>query len=223
MGMSGSFRERRGPLLPRPARRGAALLLIGSLQFILVGMLIPELRYPGYSLTARTISALGNTAHSPLAELFNGSIILLGLLSVIGFALLWGAVHPGGRRLVALGLLSIASLGAIGVGAAPENVQGTVHGLAALTVFLAGGPGLLLLPLAMTRDTRWDGFRMYTALSGVVTLVALLLYLRGLVGPLGPGGMERLIVAPLLLWEILVGIRLLRLPAYAPPLHRASG
>ncbi len=215
--MSATFRERRGPLLPRPARRGAALLLAGSLQFIVVGMLIPELRYPGYSLTANTISALGNTAHSPMAWLFNGSIIVLGLCSVVGFALLWSAFHPGGRRLVALGLLSLASLGAIGVGAAPENLQGTVHGLAALLVFLAGGFGLLLLPLAMTRDTRWDGFRIYTALSGVVTLAALLLYLRHLVGPLGAGGMERLVVAPLLLWEILAGIRLLRLPTYAPP------
>ncbi|MHB1435831.1 MAG: DUF998 domain-containing protein [Thermoplasmata archaeon] len=215
--MSASIRERRGPLLPRAARRGAALLLAGSLQFIVVGMLIPELRYPGYSPIADTISALGNTAHSPLAWLFNASIVVLGLLSVVSFALLWSAFHPGARRLVALGLLSIASLGAIGVGVAPENLQGTIHSLAALLVFLAGGLGLLLLPLAMTRDTRWDGFRLYTALSGLVTLIALLLYLRHLVGPLGTGGLERLIVAPLLLWEILVGVRLLGLPAYAPP------
>ena len=69
----------------------------------------------------------------------------------------------------------------------------------------------------MFRDTRWDGFRAYTLLSGVVGLVALVLFATKTYAGLGVGGMERLIVAPVILWSLVVGIHLARIPTYAPP------
>ena len=52
----------------------------------------------------------------------------------------------------------------------------------------------------MFRDTRWDGFRAYTMLSGLVILIALILFATKNYAGLGVGGMERLVVAPMLLW-----------------------
>jgi hypothetical protein len=68
----------------------------------------------------------------------------------------------------------------------------------------------------MFRDTRWDGYRAYSLFSGVLGLVAVILFETGKDVGLGVGGMERLIVAPLLLWLIVASIHLLRIPQYAP-------
>ncbi len=75
---------------------------------------------------------------------------------------------------------------------------------------------LIVLAVAMFQDARWDGLRAYSLFSGVLGLVATVLFLVGTDLGLGPGGMERLIVAPLLLWLIVGGARLLRFPQYAP-------
>jgi hypothetical protein len=42
-------------------------------------------------------------------------------------------------------------------------------------------------------------------LLGITTLVALALYIEGKYLGLGPGGMERMIVYPALLWGIIIG------------------
>jgi hypothetical membrane protein len=68
----------------------------------------------------------------------------------------------------------------------------------------------------MFRDTRWDGFRAFSILCGLVGLVALVLFASKDYAGLGVGGMERLIVAPVLLWAIVVGVHLARIPTYAP-------
>jgi hypothetical membrane protein len=77
----------------------------------------------------------------------------------------------------------------------------------------------------MFRDTRWDGFRTYTVLSGFVALIAVALFANKVYAGLGVGGMERLIVAPVLLWALVVGVHLVRIPTYAPTskLGRSTG
>ncbi|MFZ1022583.1 MAG: hypothetical protein WAN87_00405, partial [Thermoplasmata archaeon] len=59
-------------------------------------------------------------------------------------------------------------------------------------------------------------------------LISLILYVAGswhwggLWASLGEGGIERLIVAPLLLWTIVVSTHLVRIPTFAPPGVRSS-
>jgi hypothetical membrane protein len=221
---------RRGPLVHRSVHHGATLWLAGSLIFILA-MVVVQLGWsgpPAYSLSKNYISDLGNThcgpwpdassarICSPWHDVFNGAVIILGIFVLLG-AMLLRTGFPS-RRSSALGLLlvGVAGLGAIGVGVSPENVNGTVHDIASLVAFLIGSLALLVLGFAMFRDTRWDGLRAYTLVSGLVGLVATILFSEGIYAGLGPGGMERLIVAPLLLWLIVAPIHLLRIPQYAP-------
>ncbi|MCI4330062.1 MAG: hypothetical protein L3J80_04255, partial [Thermoplasmata archaeon] len=75
---------------------------------------------------------------------------------------------------------------------------------------------LVLLALAMSRDTRWQGLRFYTFLSGVVTFAALVLFATNRYFGIGPGGMERVLIAPILLWGIVAGVHLARLAVYVP-------
>jgi hypothetical membrane protein len=204
-----------GPLIPIQARRAGGVLLVGSVQFV-IAMIAVQLKYPGYSDFGNYISDLGG-AHSPWAAVFNGSVIVLGLLTILGAYLLLSAFNRRLSRTLGIGLLGISGIGAILVGIFPENstaLGGHMHTIAAFLAFIASGLALLILPAAMLRDTRWDGYRAFTFLLGIITLVAIGLYATSKWGALGPGGVERLIVAPILLWLIVVGIHLLSLPVY---------
>ena len=206
-----------GPLVHRTARAGGAVLVLGVLQFI-AGMVIAQLGYPGYSLIGNYISDLGGP-HSPLAWVFNDSIRVLGLLGILGVVMIRTAFQDRLTSKVGLWFLVVAEFGAILVGTFPETspeLGGNIHSVVSAITFIGSGIALLILSVAMLRDTRWEGYRGYTFLSGVVTLIALVLFQENLNGPLGVGGMERLIVAPILLWAILIGIHLLRMPTYAP-------
>jgi len=219
-------RERYGPLVHRSVRHGAIVWIVAVVEF-LVGMIITQIGYgSSYSLTQNYISDLGAVNCGPLSGrevcspwhlVFNISIVVFGLLILLGTILLRTGFPPRSTRTVGLALLVIASVGAIGVGLSPEDVNITVHSLSAATAFVAGNLALIVLGFAMFRDTRWDGFRAYSILSGLIGLVAFFLFVAKVYGPLGVGGMERLIVAPVLLWALVCGIHLGRIPTYAPP------
>jgi hypothetical membrane protein len=229
----GATTERYGPLVHRSVRHGAILWIIGVLEFV-VGMGITQAGYTGtsYSLTRNYISDYGavNCGYlhssvyppngidicSPWHLVFNVSIVLMGLLLIFGTILLWTGFPARGTRTIGLGFLIIAGIGAIGVGLSPEDVNTTVHLASAAVAFVLGNLALIVLAFAMFRDTRWDGYRAYTLLSGFVGLIAFILFYVGIWGPLGVGGMERLIVAPLLLWALVAGIHLARIPTFAP-------
>ena len=223
--------ERYGPLVHRSVRHGAILFIVGAVQF-LVGMAATQIGYgSSYSLTQNYISDLGamncgtfggsaslpgHYACSPWHLVFNVSIVLLGFLLILGVMLIRTAFPARRSRAIGLGLLVLSGIGAIGVGLFPEDVNITVHSVSAFLAFGGSGLALIVLGFAMFRDTRWDGFRAYTVLSGLVILIALVLFATQTYVGLGVGGMERLVVAPVLLWAIIVGIHLARIPTFAP-------
>lgn len=221
---------RLGPLVHRSVHHGSSLWLVGVLQF-LVAMAIVEIAWtghPAYSLTRDVISDLGNTqcgpwpqststdVCSPWHDLFNASAILLGALVILGAVLVRTGFAPRRSSSIGLALVALAGAGTIGVGVFPENVNLTVHSLSSLVAFLLGNLALVVLGFAMLRDTRWDGLRAYTVISGLFGLVASGLFLGHVYAGIGEGGMERLIVAPLLLWLAASSIHLLGIPQYAP-------
>ncbi len=226
--------ERYGPLVHRSVHHGAALWVVGVVQFV-VAMAVAQLAYgpPTYSLTQNYISDLGaiHCASFPLSSshyvcspgylVFDASAVALGTLLILGALLLPTAFPARASRRLGLGLFVLAGLGAIGVGLSPEDYNLTVHSISALVAFAGSNLAMLLLGFAMFRDTRWDGYRAYSVLSGLVGLVALGLYgaraweWGGLWADWGVGGIERLVVAPVLLWAVVVSVHLLRIPTFA--------
>ncbi len=204
------------------------MFVLGTLQFVVV-MIAEELLWPSfvaaggayatYDPVVRYISDFGNPTYTQLYWLFNASIIVLGLLGMAGTILVRSAFQPRTTARVGLGFLGLASLGAILVGVFPETsplLGGNIHGLVSLVTFVGSGFSLLFLALGMFRDTRWDGYRGFTLILGLVTLIALALYAPAAVNWATAGLVERVIVAPILLWAFVAGVHLLRLPTYAP-------
>lgn len=207
------------PLVHRAVRSGGVLLAVAAIQFV-VAMILVQDRYPRYSLTANYISDLGG-ASSPWALVFDGSVIALGAIAILAFLLIWSAFEPGARRAAGLGVLILAGAGAIGVGVFPETTHvlgGRMHGIVSAIAFVGAGVGLLLLSFAMNRPDRWHWSRPYALVSGAVILVATALFELSLDLGLGPGGMERLVVFPILVWGIVEGLHLALLHRFAPGL-----
>jgi len=207
------------PLVHRAVRSGALLLSVAAAQFIAV-MAIVQDRYAHYSLSANYISDLGGV-HSPWALLFDASAIALGSLTFLGLLLVWSAFDERPVRLPGLLLLLLASAGAVGVGLFPETTHvlgGRAHFVASAVTFVAAAVGLIVLSFGMEDRHRWRFSRPYTLGSGAVSAAATALLALGQDLGLGVGGMERLAVAPLLVWMIVEGIHIAGLHRFAPGL-----
>lgn len=167
------------------------LFLFGSTQFFLA-MLICEGSLQGYVVSSQAISAFGV---GPTAALFNTSIILLGLLSL---AAVYFYHHTHKTLWITVPFL-LAGVGPIGVGLFPENLL-LPHSIFAFISFLFGGLAAIVLSTRVRPP-----FRYISILLGAIGLVALTLFVAGQYAGIGFGGMERMIVYPVLLWEVAFG------------------
>lgn len=181
------------------ASKAGVAIFLGGVQFSLA-IILAEVYYPGYSVSTNTLSDLGANCSSsgscvisqPSSMIINTSVIILGLLVIAGAYFLQKAFAWA----PATALITLAGIGAIGVGVFPETA-GILHGIFSLIVFLFAG----LTAIVTARFQRKPMF-YFSIVLGVATLVALFLYVGSEYLGLGPGGMERMIVYPALLWAI---------------------
>lgn len=192
--------------MPLDRRKMAGLLLfVGVAQFT-VGLMVAAALTPGYSIADNFISDLGVLEG---ALVFNGSIILLGAL-VVGASYFLHRVY--GRPSVTVPVL-LAGIGAAGVGVFTEDFP-LLHALFSLLTFVAAGLAAVLVSRVLPAP-----LSVLSVLLGVASLVALGLFLGGtrfglddaLLG-LGVGGMERMIVLPVMAWGMGLGGYLMAAP-----------
>lgn len=177
---------------------GLAYFLLAA-QFITVITLAASAA-PGYQLRDGAISDLGVIAETAL--LFNAALLLVGLLNLLGA---YYAYRLERGRLL-LGVCGIASIGAVGASLLPLSTGGW-HGLFALLAFVFFN--LEIIGQAMRTDNaalRWTGLVLATI--GLVHVVVMAVGDAGsslVFGPIGHGGVERLIVYPPMLWLMVYG------------------
>ena len=183
-------------------RIAGVLFLVTSAQFIL-GLAVAEALYSGYSVADNYISDLGV---GPSSMVFNSSAFLFGLLLIIGAYFLPRTVDFRGLTV----LLILMGIGAMGVGIFTSAFT-TIHGVVSLMAFGFGG----LSAVASFKVSKLP-LSAISVILGVMTLGALALFAAGLVTTgsltsseppasefflgIGPGGMERMIVYPALIW-----------------------
>jgi len=140
-------------MFPRIVRIGG---LAGPIV-LLAGVVLPAVAYTGrageaYSPFNHFISELGEVGVSSLAWLFNGSLVVSGLLMAVYLGFL--GRHLGTRLGWAAGLAgAIAGLGVSAVGLLPMNDL-KPHLRAAFTFFDGGLVTVVLLSAAVLRDPR---------------------------------------------------------------------
>ena len=180
---------------------GFSLTLAGFIGFM--GIITAEVLYPNYS-TRQDISDLGSTRppnpviHEPSATIFNTTMLVTGAMVMLSAYLLYRHLDRHGFPLA----LAVFGFGTFGVGIFPGNVT-PWHGMFALLTFFSGGITVVYSSQVVSRP-----FSVLCGLFGGISLFVLLsVFVYGLVvggpsplEPLGPGGIERWVVYPLIIW-----------------------
>jgi hypothetical membrane protein len=178
---------------------GLALFVAGAIS--LLGIITAEALYPGdYATGANEISDLGGTRPpeglvlQPSAAIFDATMILIGVLTIVGGVFVWRAF---GRPVIAVPIVILGSA-AVAVGVFPGPTGGP-HAVAALVLFVSGGAAAI-----SASRTVAGPFRIVSILLGAISLVALSTTLvLGDASPLaglGIGGVERWVAYPIVLW-----------------------
>jgi len=181
----------------RDAHLAGLLAFVQAAQFLTVIMLAASMA-PGYDISRGAISDLGVIAET--ATFFNASLILTGVLNlVVGLLLYRGSDHLSSITFVAAGV------GAIGAGLVPLD-RGDAHSMFALAAFLFFNLQAILASRHLERPMAFVGIA-----AGVVGLIFVVLMIMGdagnpaVFGPIGHGGVERMIVYPGMLWLLAFG------------------
>ncbi len=189
------------------ASKAGIAIFIGAVQYGIFWIL-SEIIYSanvagGYSESSNYVSDLGANCPAgggpcfipPSALLYNSTIVVLGLLILVGSYFLYRAF----RWKPAVAMIALAGIGCVGVGVFPET-SGTLHSLSSLVTFLFAG-----LAAIVTARFQKKPMSYFSVILGFVTLIALVLYVGGVYAGIGAGGMERLVVLPVLLWAVAFG------------------
>lgn len=199
-------RARRGnPALAEPLvvvrLAGAVFLALGS-AFITVTMLAASMA-PAYDFNRAAISDLGVIPET--AALFNGMLVVIGLLNAAGGYLLYRA----GGSVGLVPLFGLAGLGAIGAGLVPLD-RGDAHSLFALLAFVCMNLEAIAAARGLEGPMRWLALTAGT--TGLFYTGVMIVGDAGrpvVFGAIGHGGSERMIAYPVMLWMIALGGSLL--------------
>jgi hypothetical membrane protein len=194
-------------------RTAGVLFFVAGAQFLL-GLVVAEALYSGFSFADNYISDLGV---GPSSIIFNSSAFLLGLLLLIGTYFLR---HIPNSKTVNT-LLLLMALGAMGVGVFTKDYR-TAHGAVSSAAFFFSGLSAISSFKVLKKP-----LSLISIILGTMTLGALVLFSSGMITSgsltsdiaydsdfyigLGPGGMEHMIVYPALIWLTLFSGNLIAL------------
>lgn len=169
---------------------------------VVMGIITAEIFYPTtYSISQNMISNLGSTPppdsiiHQPAASIFDKSLLVAGLLIVIGSYFLSGYF----KSRLFLTILALMGIGTLGVGLFPAFHK-MIHPFFALIAFLIGGVAALFSVKFVTAP-----FKFLSFILGAITLGALFLgifFTSWIVPIMGAGGIERWVAYPIMLWLV---------------------
>lgn len=184
-------------------RKVTGILFFGAVTQFVLSIIIAEALYPGYSVSNNYISDLGV---GPSAIVFNSSVFLLGLLLLTGTYL--QRQNSSFKTLNIL--LLLMAVGSMGVGIFTKDYT-LAHGAVSSAAFLFAGLSAIASSKVLTKP-----FSHISIVLGAMTLTALILFSAGIIASgsltstnaynsnfylgLGPGGMERMILYPSLMW-----------------------
>jgi hypothetical membrane protein len=173
-----------------------ALIFVAVTQFVL-GMIVSEALYSGYSISENYVSDLGVGSSSMI---FNSSVFLMGLLLISGAYFLHRAF--GFTMLTVTFVLT--AIGAMGVGIFTLDA-GIIHSVTALIFFLFSGLSAIFAVIC----SYVHGFKLmkmpFSALAVVLGLTELggfVLFVGKIYFGLGVGGMQRMVLYPVLIWLV---------------------
>jgi len=185
------------------AKKAGVVFFIGAVQFA-IGMILAEIYFPSYNVSTNYISDLGAycpslsvrgitgpcTIFQPSSDIFTTSVIILGILLLAGAYF----IQKSFAWKPATSFIALTGIGTLGIGFFPETT-GEAHVVFSFITFLFAG-----LSAIITFRLQKPPLSYLSVILGAVTLVAVFLIAGSIYLGLGAGGMERMVVYPVLLW-----------------------
>ncbi|MDS0257420.1 DUF998 domain-containing protein [Thermoplasmatales archaeon AK] len=186
------------------AKLSGALIFSSGVIFLLLTT-VSEAIYPGYSIRNNALSDLGAIG-SPTQILWDSQLFAVAALSMAGMVLFFffsNSLSIRNRRFVGV-LFTTPGIGSLIVSMVPENLNIVIHTFGAFVNFLFGAISAIY---AIRFIRGW--FRFFSIFLGLITLFFTTL----LVNPpfIGFGGIERMVVYPIVLWNLGFGSYLMSL------------
>jgi hypothetical membrane protein len=179
-------------------RAGLFYTLSGIVAFL--GFSMAEILYPGYSVHHNVISDLAATT-AKTSIIAEPAGFIWGLCWLLGSYLLLR--KTGSRAMMVLYLLP--GVGVLLAIFSPENVNIVIHSIGAVLAFIPGAIALIVSYRLIRTDLKY-----FAVILGVISLIGAIVefgaYYSTIVQQvLGPGGTERVIVYPVLAWQMIFG------------------
>jgi hypothetical membrane protein len=169
-----------------------ALLLSSGIIFTIFNT-IAESIYPNYNVGTNALSDLGAVGQST-RYLWDGQLLATGILTFFGmWILVFKSSFSPRIAYPAKILFLLPAVGSILVSLFPENTILAIHTFAAFVTFLTGG-----LSAIYTYRFTASPFRYFVVILGAISLIAV--PLLGSHPLVGFGGIERLVVYPVIIW-----------------------
>ncbi len=201
----------------RMLRAAGALAFVAAAQWVLL-VIVAETQYPNYNTQQNYLSDLGATCHrglvsgtqcvivSPSSLIWDTTLALMGLLSLVSAVLVYSATRKKSFSI----LFGIWGLGALIAGAVPETLL-SVHELASIASLLGGSIAAIVAFWFLKSPLKY--LSLVLGLFSFASLIPLTFegpFFRwnGIFG-LGLGGIERMVVYPIVIWEIAFGAYLM--------------
>ena len=185
-----------------------------AVQYFVVQLIVANAWPRTYDWSVNLISDLGAVQTcgqlddryvcSPLSWLMNLSFITFGVTIALGAFLIYTQFKRTKVSRAGFILMILSGIGTVGVGLFPLDTHPVLHQVGAVPALLLGNVAIILL--AQSLAGLRPAFRIYTYATGIVSVVAFILFAAGVYFGLGAGGMERVISYPFAVWMLLFGI-----------------
>ena len=193
---------------------------------MLVLWTVASLIRPGYDQLGQYGSELGT---GPNAIVMNTNFVITGLL-IVGFAIgLFANVHGGRGAQIGSILLLVFGAGELAGGLFPcdpgcpvtaQSVFQLTHSVDAVIAFVAIALAPLLFSLGLNRDDRWQAYRSYSIVTGLLAICLFSIFSAASLGYLEYVGLfQRLFLAVTFLWIEVVAIQLLHISGHGRSLR----
>jgi hypothetical membrane protein len=201
-------------------KRPAAILslggLIGPILFTVMTVACASLR-PGYSHVDQFMSELAATGTSHAGLMTHAGFIPSGLLTtVFGVSLLLLLPKSILGRMAAV-LVMLFGIGVVAAGFYPcdegcpqqdGSTANTIHNTVSGLAFFAMIAGILLNGIAFRKFNSWKTMWLYSVASALFATIFMILLLNSIESPVNKGLWQRLLLATIFLWMMIISIKL---------------
>ncbi len=186
--------------------------IIGIVLYLVLDI-IAQLLPPHYSFITQAESDL---AVGPYGYVMAVNFLIRGLFSlsfIIGLIIIFSSVKS--RYRAGLILFGIWSIGAFILAffpadiTPPSTLHGMIHGITAIAIFLGSSLGILILSIRMRIDHEFKDITRYLLLLSIFSVIILASMLLGSLVHLF-GLIERIFLASIILWMLIISIYILK-------------